>query len=137
MLGIYAAWTVLIFRFLRRAGASEGVAWVTALACTFTLPVAAFPFQHYPELVAGLLVTAVASHLLFASADHRRRAFVIGLLAGYLPWLHVRFSAVTIAFALRNRHLARRSAGGCWVSLAALPCRWRSSPSTPTESPAA
>ena len=100
MLAIYAAWTVLILRFLRRAGASEGVAWVTALACTFTLPAAAFPFQYYPELVAGLLVTAVAGHLLFAGADRRRRAFVVGLLAGYLPWLHVRFSAVTIAFAL-------------------------------------
>jgi hypothetical protein len=100
MLGIYAAWTVLILRFLRRAGASEGVAWITALACTFTLPAAAFPFQYYPELVAGLLVTAIAGHLLFASADRRRRAFVVGMLAGYLPWLHVRFSAVTIAFAL-------------------------------------
>jgi hypothetical protein len=100
MLGIYAAWTLLILRFLRRAGASEGVAWITALACTFTLPAAAFPFQYYPELVAGLLVTAIAGHLLFASADRRRRAFVVGLLAGYLPWLHVRFSAVTIAFAL-------------------------------------
>jgi hypothetical protein len=86
--------------FLRRAGASEGVAWVTAIACMFTLPAAAFPFQYYPELVAGLLVTAVAGHLLFASADRRRRAFVVGLLAGYLPWLHVRFSGVTIAFAL-------------------------------------
>jgi hypothetical protein len=100
MLGIYAAWTVLILRFLRRSGASEGVAWVTALACTFTLPAAAFPFQYYPELAAGLLVTAVAGHLLFAGADRRRRAFAVGLLAGYLPWLHVRFSAVTIAFAL-------------------------------------
>jgi hypothetical protein len=100
MLGIYAAWTVLILRFLRRCGASEGVAWVTALACTFTLPAAAFPFQYYPELVAGLLVTAVAGHLLFAGADRRPRAFVVGLLAGYLPWLHVRFSAVTMAFAL-------------------------------------
>jgi len=100
MVGIYAAWTVLILRFLRRAGASEGVAWVAALAGTFTLPAAAFPFQYYPELVAGLLVTVVAGHLLFASADRRRRAFVVGLLAGCLPWLHVRFSAVTMAFAL-------------------------------------
>ena len=100
MVGIYAAWTVLILRFLRRAGASEGVAWVAALAGTFTLPAAAFPFQYYPELVAGLLVTVVAGHLLFASANRRRRAFVVGLLAGCLPWLHVRFSAVTMAFAL-------------------------------------
>jgi len=100
MLGIYAAWTVLILRFLRRSGAPEGVAWVTALASTFTLPAAAFPFQYYPELVAGLLVTAIAGHLLFAGADRRRSAFVVGLLAGYLPWLHVRFSAVTIAFAV-------------------------------------
>ena len=100
MLGIYAAWTVMTLRFLRRCGASEGVAWVTALASTFTLPAAAFPFQYYPELVAGLLVTTVAAHVLFAGADARHKAFVFGLLAGYLPWLHVRFSAVTMAFAL-------------------------------------
>jgi len=99
MIGVYAAWTVLILRFLRRCGASDGVAWVAALACTFTLPAAAFPFQYYPEVVAGLLVTAVAGHILFAGAGKHHRSFVVGLLAGYLPWLHVRFSAVTMAFA--------------------------------------
>lgn len=99
MLGVYATWTVLIRRFLRKCGAPESVAWATTIACTFSLPAAAFPFQYYPELVAGLLVTAVAGHLLFVGTDSRR-SFVFGLLAGYLPWLHVRFSAVTIAFAL-------------------------------------
>lgn len=100
MVGFYAAWTVLIARFLRRCGATDGIAWIVALASTFTLPAAAFPFQYYPELVAGLIVTVVAGHLLFTASRSHRVSFVFGLLAGYLPWLHVRFSAVTMVFAV-------------------------------------
>src|SRR5258706_354784 len=100
MVGLYAAWTVLIARFLRSCGATDAVAWIVALTSTFTLPAAAFPFQYYPELVAGVLVTVVTGHLLFTGSHTRRVSFVFGLLAGYLPWLHVRFSAVTMVFAV-------------------------------------
>jgi hypothetical protein len=99
-LGVYAAWTVLIFRFLRRCGASDGVAWITSLASTLTLPASAFPYQYYPELAAGLFISAVVNHLLFGDPLRHRRAFFFGLLAGYLPWLHVRFSIVAVSLAI-------------------------------------
>jgi hypothetical protein len=123
MVGVYAAWTVLIFRFLRKCGASDGVAWIVALTSTFTLPAAAFPFQYYPELVAGLVVTVVAGHLLFTGIHTRRVSFVFGLLAGYLPWLHVRFSAVTMVFAVAALVIWRadRRRGLAFVSGVALP----------------
>jgi len=101
-IGIYAAWTLLISHFLRKCGASLGVAWIAALAFTLVLPAAAFPFQYYPELVAGLLVTAVTGHILFTGTRTRPASFVFGLLAGFLPWLHVRFSAVTVVFAVAS-----------------------------------
>ena len=96
-LGIYAAWTILIFRFLRYSGAAIGTAWVVSLTSTLTLPAAAFPFQYYPELAAGLFVAAVGTHLLFGDPSHVRRSFLFGLLTGYLPWLHLRFIGLMVA----------------------------------------
>jgi hypothetical protein len=109
---LYAFWTLLIYRFLRRLVPSVWQAGVATVALALTLPVAAFPFQFYPELAGGVLLFLVASHLLF---DDRARAvvsFLHGLLAGYLPWLHIRFSAMAsvlflAAFVLR-RHDRRR-----------------------------
>lgn len=94
---IYAAWTILIFRFLLRLGASLPVAWTVGLVSTLTLPAAAFPFQYYPELPAGLFITAVLAHLLFGEPRRIGRSFAAGLLAGYLPWLHLRFAIVMVA----------------------------------------
>lgn len=100
-LTVYVVWTVVVFRFLRRLVPSTPVAWITTLALMLTLPVAAFPFQFYPELVAGVLVFLVAGYVLFPSVPRRPRtvrcppavpSFLYGLLAGYLPWLHVRSS---------------------------------------------
>jgi hypothetical protein len=96
-LAVYAAWTILIFQFLRMCGATTATAWIASLACTLTLPASALPFQYYPELVAGLFMSAVGSHLLFGHRDRPRRSFCSGLLVGYLPWLHVRFSLVMLA----------------------------------------
>jgi hypothetical protein len=97
---VYAAWTLLVFEFLRRCGATTPTAWIASLTSTLTLPAAAFPFQYYPELIAGLFVSFVCSHLLFGDADRPRRSFFFGLLAGYLPWLHVRFTVVMVALAV-------------------------------------
>jgi hypothetical protein len=99
-LAVYAAWTVLLFQFLRGCGASKQVAWITSLAFTLTLPASAFPYQYYPELVAGLFITVVGNHLLFGDPRRRGAAFFFGLLVGYLPWLHVRFSVVAGALAV-------------------------------------
>ena len=104
-LTVYIVWAVLIFRFLRRLIQATSVAWIATLALVLTLPMAAFPFQFYPELVAGVLVFLVAGHVLFPpgpslSRSRFRRSFVYGLLAGYLPWLHVRFGVVAVVLAV-------------------------------------
>jgi hypothetical protein len=120
MVGLYAAWTVLIARFLRSCGATDGIAWIVALTSTFMLPAAAFPFQYYPELVAGLVVTVVAGHLLFTGNHSRRVSFAFGLLAGYLPWLHVRFSAVTMVFAVAALVVWRTDRRRVWAFISGL-----------------
>lgn len=135
-LTVYVVWTVVVFRFLRRLVQSTSVAWITTLALMLTLPVAAFPFQFYPELVAGVLIFVVAGHVLFPSAPRRPRpvrcpravpSFLYGLLAGYLPWLHVRFSVVGLVLAVgaglalrRDRQRALGFAAGFAVALACL-----------------
>jgi len=98
-LAMLALWTILIFRFLRRCGATSTTSWIATLAFTLTLPVTNFPFQYYPELAAGLFVSAVGGHLLFADRRKAVASFFYGLLAGYLPWFHVRFAGVTAALA--------------------------------------
>ncbi len=99
-LAVYALWTVLIYRFLQKCGATSGVAWVASLTSMLTLPVAAFPYQYYPELAAGIFVSAVGAHILFTDPRGRAASFFYGLLAGYLLWLHVRFVGVTAALTL-------------------------------------
>jgi hypothetical protein len=98
-LSLYALWTVLTFRFLRRTVETTWVPWVTTLAVALTMPLAAFPFQFYPELAAGVMLFAVAGHLLFATRATLVSSFLYGVLAGYLPWLHVRFSVVAAVLA--------------------------------------
>ena len=76
------------------------------------MPVAAFPFQFYPEMVAGVLVLLVAGYAVFPPEHPGRarlgRSFVYGLLAGYLPWLHVRFGGVAVVLALASCVALRR-----------------------------
>jgi hypothetical protein len=97
---IYAGWTILLFRFLQRCGATRLTAWVASLTFTLTMPASAFPFQYYPELAAGLFISMVAVHILFGEEGNSRRSFVFGLLTGYLLWLHVRFSIEVLALAV-------------------------------------
>ena len=113
-LGLYLLWIVLIYRFLRHLAEARSIAWVAALTFGLTLPAAAFPFQFYPEVAAGVLLFAAGAHLAFPERPTRTASFFVGLLVGYLPWLHVRFSAlaaVLVAFAITSmRHDLRRLA---------------------------
>src|SRR4051812_23737245 len=113
---VYALWTILIFRFLRDCGADTGVAMAVSLASTLPLPAAAFPFQYYPEIAAGLFISAVCRHLLFGHRDSLALSFAFGLLAGYLPWFHVRFTVVMVALAFGSLVLWR----GKWRRVAAF-----------------
>ena len=109
---VYVVGAVLIFRFLQRLVQATLVAWIATLALVLTMPVAAFPFQFYPELVAGVLVLLVAGYAVFPSEHpgcaRLGRAFVYGLLAGYLPWLHVRFGGVAVVLAVASCVALRR-----------------------------
>ena len=113
-LGLYLLWIVLMYRFLRHLAEARSIAWVAALTFGLTLPAAAFPFQFYPEVAAGVLLFAAGAHLVFPERPTRTASFFVGLLVGYLPWLHVRFSAlaaVLVAFAITSmRHDLRRLA---------------------------
>ena len=105
----YVALVLLILSFLRRLGYTRPVAFVATLAVTLTLPVAAFPFQFYPEVIAGILVCLVAGYVCrpWKSAAS---SFLIGALAGYLPWLHVRFMGVALVLAVTAGITLRRDA---------------------------
>lgn len=111
-LGLYAVWTLLIFRFLHRLVPSNWLAGVVTVSIAFTLPVAGFPFQFYPELAGGVLLFLVAGHLLFADRAGPVVSVFQGLFAGYLPWLHIRFSAIAgvlfLATLVLRRHDRKR-----------------------------
>jgi len=113
---VYAGWTILIYRLLQKCGATKPIAWAASLTFTLTMPASAFPFQYYPELAAGLFVTAVGVHILFGDEDHPGRSFCFGLMTGYLLWLHVRFSIEVAALGFGAFVLWR----GQWRRLAAF-----------------
>jgi hypothetical protein len=98
-LAVYAAWTILMFRFLRRCGATTAIAWVVSLVSLLAMPASAFPYQYYPELAGGLFISAVGAHILFGDERKTGRSFFFGFVAGYLLWLHLRFSIETVALA--------------------------------------
>jgi hypothetical protein len=81
-----------------------------------TMPVAAFPFQIYPEAVAGLILFGVGGGLLKGTGGNRGAA-AMGLAAGFLPWLHVRYLILAIVLfgwalaSLRGRRRAWFAAG--------------------------
>jgi hypothetical protein len=111
---MWAVWGVVVFRFLRAALSRDGLAWLLAAAAMLTMPVAAFPFQIYPEAAAGLIVTAICLWLLFRDPDTWGAGLVTtaGAAVAFLPWLHVRFLilsavlAMTVLMTLKHRRLA-------------------------------
>jgi hypothetical protein len=96
-LGAYALWGAMMFRLLRQYAGSDATAWLLAATATFTIPIAGFAFQMYPEIAAGMLLTAACGFLMSDSPPTVGRACWYGLLTGYLPWLHVRFLGVATA----------------------------------------
>jgi len=104
---LYVLWGLSIFRLLRSHTQHAVVSSIIAAVLFLSLPTAAFAYQYYPEVAAGLIV-ALLVHYTALSTDRRRlTAAGHGLLAGFLPWLHLRFAPVTaltvVAFALTRR----------------------------------
>ena len=125
-LALYGCWVALLFRFLCRVVENTSAAWLTTVALTLTMPVAAFPFQFYPEVAAGVILVWVAGHVLFTGRGNVPTSAFAGLLAGYLPWLHVRFSALAMVLvltgALALRSVPRRAFAFVIGALAPLGC---------------
>lgn len=96
LLLMFGAWSVLIYRVLVRAVESRWAAWITALLLTTTLPMAALPFQIYPEVTAGVFAMAAAGFILFPGTARAATACAYGVAAGFLPWFHVRFGLLSL-----------------------------------------
>lgn len=127
LLALYALWVVLIYRFLRRCIGVDWASWITTLALTLTLPLAALPFQVYPEVAAGVLLLVATNHVLFPDGSRRATSFMHGLLLGYVPWIHVRFyglvlliAAAAVALLRRDRNRVLAFVAGVAVPLACL-----------------
>jgi hypothetical protein len=111
MLAMYVAWAAVSARFFHRATGRGDLALVLTAATIFTLPVAPFNYQFYPEVPAGLIVMTAAGYLAFGS---RRRLMVdvaLGAAVGYLPWLHSRYSLVALALIVWAVVTFRRDRG--------------------------
>jgi hypothetical protein len=96
LLALYAAYGLALFALLRTRGRQPFRAFALALVGTIALPAGAFAFQIYPEISAGLIVFLLVRSVLSDGPANIWQAAAIGLLAGFLPWLHVRFGIVTL-----------------------------------------
>lgn len=129
LLSLYAAYGLALFAVLRTRSKQPFQAFALALVGTIALPAGAFAFQIYPEIPAGLIIFVLVRSLLSDGPASVRHALALGLLAGFLPWLHVRFGIVTLlaiawTWTLPTYRARRSSAiavtAGAAVVLAAL-----------------
>ena len=100
LLALYAGYALALYRLLLSYGGDRRRAWILALAGVITLPASAFAFQIYPEIAAGLMVFVLVRELMAPAPSGPVATLGLGLLAGFLPWLHVRFSLATIVMVM-------------------------------------
>jgi hypothetical protein len=87
---------------LRYRGAARAGPWLAALTA---FPVLGFATQIYPEIPGALGVVVILRLLLRPT---RRSLVAAAFVAGLLPWLIVRFTALAIGFAIVAAVLAAR-----------------------------
>jgi hypothetical protein len=122
MLLVYAACAVAMFRLLRHALGSDGLAGLWAAVALLTLPTTAFAFQFYPETPALLIILIVSTVVLFrAERTTPLAAAAAGGAAASLAWLHPRFLLVSLLLgalgAVRIRDRSRRVFILAWCAL--------------------
>lgn len=125
LLALYAGYALALYGLLLAYGGNRLRAWFMALVGVIALPAGAFAFQIYPEIAAGLILFVLVRDLIAPSCN-TFMTFALGLLAGFLPWLHLRFGAATIvimaAMLMRVRPWSARLslAAGAAVTLGSL-----------------
>lgn len=127
LLALYAGYAFALYSLLRTYGADATHAWILTLLGALTLPASAFAFQIYPEIAAGLISFVLIRALVGPPRSGALANVVLGLLAGFLPWLHVRFgfaTAMIVVWTLTRRAAAPRDRFtftiGAGVALGAL-----------------
>jgi hypothetical protein len=124
---LYLLWGLSIFNLLRSHTQHAAASWIIAAMLFLSVPVTAFAYQYYPEVAAGLIVALLVRYAVLSTDGRRLAAVSHGLLAGFLPWLHLRFAPLTllavVGFALTRRRDRRALASfgaGLVLPLAAL-----------------
>lgn len=124
---LYVLWGLSIFRLLRGHAHVDAVSSIIAAVLFLSMPASAFAYQYYPEAAAGLVAALLVRYILAPASGRRWAAVGHGLLAGFPPWLHLRFAPLTVlivvVFAqarLRDRPALVSFAGGLVAALAAL-----------------
>jgi len=96
LLALYTGYALAVFGMLRTLRHSQWAAGGLALVITLALPVGAFAFQIYPEIAAGIAISILFVHVARQTPPRLIGDCAAGLLAGLLPWLHVRLGLVTV-----------------------------------------
>ena len=123
LLLIYALWGVGLFRLLLDVSGRVLMSAALAALAMMALPSSAFAYQYYPEAAGGLFVTLLVRFALVSSERRVPWMVVYGLLAGYMPWLHVRFLMMTVLLAAAVVWTRRRSAtaAASFITACAIP----------------
>lgn len=100
LLVIYLLWGVAIFRLLLAYTRRPGTSWLLAVVVMLSLPASAFSYQYYREAAAGLVLAVLARYVIFSADTRVPVALGCGLLAGYLPWMHLRFGLAAVGTAV-------------------------------------
>lgn len=87
-----------LYLLARTAAARHRALIVTAILMG-SVPLATYAFLIFPEMPAALLLTYAVRRLL-APRNAPWQWALVGLCAGYLPWLHARFVPVVAGLAL-------------------------------------
>jgi len=109
---LYLAWGLAVFRLLAAYTNRRGLSWALAALVMMALPSSAFAYQYYPEVAGGLVIALLARFVLLSADTRALPVLAHGALAGFLPWLHVRFGLVGLlgaAFFVLTRRRQRRA----------------------------
>ena len=121
LLSMYLLWGVALYRFLTSQTNNRPLSFAVACTALLSLPATAFAYQYYPEVAGGLLLAVVARYVAFTNDARFWPAFEYGALAGYLPWLHVRFGYAAIVagtlMAVGRMRSSRQAVLGFWTGV--------------------
>ncbi|MBN2053981.1 hypothetical protein JW905_03610, partial [bacterium] len=90
---------VQLYRLARRTGASRFGALAAWISISFTLPVSIYSSMVYPEIPGALLYLS-SLLLVLGNGDTgvptRCRLILAGVMAGVLPWFHIRYAVLGV-----------------------------------------